>query len=117
MSFVDPKDEFPEIKKIDIAEFREKGYVHELNRLFLHPLGLALSVNIDDKTGRETLGIIWDYRDDEEGIYFGDDLLDPKKARYIRDQWIARRKPRGLKLGFMVQPVEDEFWPEDEYLG
>lgn len=37
------------IKKIDIKEFRESGYLQELNRTFLHPLGLALEVEIDDK--------------------------------------------------------------------
>lgn len=31
-------------KRIDIKEFREKGYLQELNRNFLHPLGLALEI-------------------------------------------------------------------------
>jgi hypothetical protein len=30
--------------KINIKEFREKGYLQEANRRFFHPLGLALSV-------------------------------------------------------------------------
>ena len=32
--------------KIDVKEFREKGYLQELNRRFLHPLGLALEIII-----------------------------------------------------------------------
>lgn len=38
-----------EIKRIDIKEFREKGYIQELNRRFLHPLGMAIEVVVDDK--------------------------------------------------------------------
>lgn len=38
----------PEPKRIDIAEFREFGYLHEINRQLLHPLGLALEVVTDD---------------------------------------------------------------------
>ena len=41
-------------KKISIKEFREKGFLQEVNRIFFHPLGLALEVNIDDD-GNETL--------------------------------------------------------------
>lgn len=33
-----------DIKYIDIAEFRETGFLQEANRQFFHPLGLALSV-------------------------------------------------------------------------
>lgn len=57
------------INIINIKEFRKKGYLQELNRRFLHPLGLALEVLIDE-AGIEKLGDIWDYRNDEEGIYY-----------------------------------------------
>lgn len=59
------------IKRMDIKEFREIGYLQEINRLFLHPLGLALEVVVNED-GSERLGGIWDYRDDPEGIYFAD---------------------------------------------
>jgi hypothetical protein len=57
------------VKYIDIKEFREQGFLQEANRLFFHPLGLALEVRIDEQ-GNETLGGIWDYRDDPEGIIY-----------------------------------------------
>jgi hypothetical protein len=104
MSFVDPKDEHPDIKKIDIAEFREKGYLHELNRRFLHPLGLALAIDVDSN-GKETLAYIWDYREDPEGIYYDEDLLDPEKTEHIEQIWDARMAARIAALGYMVQPV------------
>jgi len=53
-----------EVKRISIKEFREFGFLHEVNRVFFHPLGLALEVIIDRETGEERLGGIWDCRDD-----------------------------------------------------
>lgn len=35
-----------EIKYMDVAEFRELGFLQEANRQFFHPLGLALSVAV-----------------------------------------------------------------------
>ena len=37
-----------DIKRIDIKEFRESGLLAELNRTFLHPLGLALEIIVED---------------------------------------------------------------------
>jgi hypothetical protein len=38
------KMKWADMKKMDIGEFLEKGYLQEANRLFFHPLGLALTV-------------------------------------------------------------------------
>lgn len=45
------------INKMNIKEFREKGYLQEVNRQFLHPLGLALEIEINDE-GEEQLGFV-----------------------------------------------------------
>lgn len=91
-----------EVKRIDIAEFRREGYLQEVNRRFLHPLGLALEVVVADD-GTERLGGIWDYREDPEGIYFdGMDLAE--KAEAIDRLWSERESPRREALGYMVQP-------------
>jgi hypothetical protein len=76
------------VKRIDIKEFREKGFLQEANRQFFHPLGLALEIIIDDDTGEvKSLGGVWDYRDDPEGMFYGNDLLGKpealKKASYV----------------------------------
>ena len=74
------------IKKIDIKEFRDKGYLQELNRRFLHPLGLALSVKVNDD-GSETLDSIWDYREDSEGIYYNIKNSDfDRQERFINNK-------------------------------
>lgn len=90
-----------EIKKIDIKEFREMGLLVEANRTFFHPLGLALEVTIEDD-GTEKLGGIWDYRDDPEGMLYGDPFPQEKidKAQaFIRPKHEQRLK----ELGFIIQ--------------
>ena len=67
-----------------IKEFREKGFLHEANRQFFHPLGLALAINLDEN-GDETLGGIWDYRYDPEGMFFGEKELSQAKIDYVAE--------------------------------
>lgn len=92
-----------DIRYMSVAEFRQEGYLQELNRLFLHPLGLALEVYVDEKTGRERLSGIWDYRNDREGIrYEGVELTE--RAAHIQSLWDEREPDRVAGLGYMVQP-------------
>ena len=35
------------IKRMSINEFQKKGFLQEANRLFFHPLGMALEVYVD----------------------------------------------------------------------
>jgi hypothetical protein len=91
-----------EPKRIDIAEFRRVGYLQELNRRFLHPLGLALEVVVEDD-GSERLGGVWDYRDDPEGIWYAGDV-DAEKARRVAEEADRRRPAREAALGFWIEP-------------
>jgi hypothetical protein len=93
------------IKRIPVKEFRELGFVHEINRQLLHPCGLALEVIVDKETGEEKFGGVWDYRDDPEGIYFGDDCLSVEKARSVDQLFHAKDQARSKKMGFIIQPV------------
>lgn len=100
-----------EINRIDIKEFREKGYLQEVNRRFLHPLGLALEIVIDDD-GNEKLGGIWDYRDDTEGIYFDIQNSDTERinrfienSEFIEKEFEERSLDRIEKLGFNIEPI------------
>lgn len=96
-----------EIKRIDIREFRELGYLQEANRQFFHPLGLALEVQVPETSrGKETLGGVWDYRDDPEGVYYAEGYgLDPEKAARVLTQ-VQRMYPRRIEaLGFWIQPL------------
>ena len=74
-----------DVKRIDIKEFREKGYLQEVNRRFLHRVGLALEVVVDDD-GTERLGGIWDYREDPEGICFAEGMINDDKAKFVQEE-------------------------------
>lgn len=92
------------IEALPVEEFRKLGYLHEVNRKFFHPLGLALEV-AQAPDGSEALGRIWDYRGDPEGVHYADDLLRADAVTYVREQWQTRLVGRKNGLGFMVQPV------------
>lgn len=99
---------------LDISEFRRLGYLQEVNRQFLHPLGLALEVVVEED-GTERLGGIWDYRDDPEGIFFGEDIIDRARTRYVADEFHRIGVERQTRLGFAIQPVPGPHYtlPED----
>lgn len=92
-----------EIRRMDVREFRELGLLQEVNRLFFHPLGLALEVIIQPD-GAERIGGIWDYRDDPEGIRFGDDEMDLEKAKRADEFMRAQHARREKVLGYVIQP-------------
>jgi hypothetical protein len=98
------------IKRIDIKEFREKEYLQELNRRFLHPLGLALEIIQED--GTEILGGIWDYREDKDGIYYDINNSDierinrfKEKKSFIDSELEKRNEERKNLLGFDIEPI------------
>jgi hypothetical protein len=100
------------IKRINIKEFREKGYLQELNRRFLHPLGLALEIIVLDD-GSEKLGGIWDYREDKEGIYYDISNSDSNRKKtfaekklFIDTEFDGRCKFRKNLLGFDIEPIK-----------
>lgn len=94
-------------KMMTVKEFRELGLIQEINRRFLHPLGLALEVIIDQDTGEERIERIWDDRDDPEGLVYGPGMIDAEKARLIYDEEASRMYIRVQMLGFDIQPLED----------
>lgn len=96
----------PEIKYMDIKEFREGGYLQEVNRRFLHPLGLALEIKIHDDDS-VSLGGIWDYRDDPEGMRYEDLDLEHHYLK-IQNEWYDKSVNRVRTLGYMVQPAADD---------
>ncbi len=99
-----------DIKFIDLQEFIDLGFLQEANRLFFHPHGLALSVSIDKGTGK-VLGFagVWDYREDPEGIVFGD-RPNSNKALSVFEEAQRHLSARISLMGYDVQPLS---WPED----
>lgn len=95
-----------EIKRMDIKEFREMGLLAELNREFLHPLGLALEVAIEDD-GTEKLGGIWDCRDDPEGILYSKDHFPTEKCKNAQKFIKEKHGQRYEMLGFVNQSIDN----------
>lgn len=95
-----------DMPRMDAEEFQAEGYLHEINRRFLHPHGLAMEV-MSEPDG-VAYGGIWDFRSDPEGIAFSNDTLEPRKAANINRLWEQREPERLRRLGFMIQPVDPE---------
>ena len=89
--------------KLSLMEFRDLGYLQELNRQFLHPLGLSMEVTLDPLTGDERLEIS-DCRENATSPILAD--VDPFRTRLIRDEIRQRYGPRTRALGYWVQPAD-----------
>ncbi len=100
------------IKRMSVAEFRNLGLLMEVNRLFLHPRGLALEIVVED--GAEVrFGAVWDYRDDPEGIAFGDDHWFPDdivRAEYVEAlrQYALSARQKLFNNEDGIQPIPPE---------
>lgn len=96
-------------KLLSLQQFKDLGYLQEVNRRFFHPLGLALAVMVNQETGKvERLGPIRDARSDFQGVVFANDgksMIDVGKAMDIDREWEIRAATREKALGFMVQPA------------
>lgn len=97
-----------EIKYIDIGEFQRLGFLQEVNRLFFHPVGLALEV-LRHEDGIVTLGGIWDYRDDPEGVMFGGEYIQGEvaveKANSVAVEREKHRAARVAMFGDIIQRI------------
>lgn len=101
------------VKELSLEDFRDIGYLQEVNRQVLHLVGLAMYIEIDNKTGKVTgVGII-DYRDDPEGVFFPDGP-DPDKAERVYQEVMKRAKHRKrLFTGRgLAQPIHEAMDPQ-----
>lgn len=91
------------IKYMDIKEFREGGYLQEVNRRFFHPLGLALEVTVGEDGHPASLVGIWDCRDDPEGMSYGPGIINEEKRIKISQELQDKYGARKQALGYMIQ--------------
>lgn len=94
----------------DPAKFlMDNGLLFEINRSVLHPFGLALEVQIDDETGKVTLGGVWDYRTDNDGLRYTDGaFVDGAKKfdGFLKRFGLKRMRSRKKLLGYVRQGEE-----------
>jgi ribA/ribD-fused uncharacterized protein len=84
-------------------EFLSRGLLHELNRQFLHPLGMALPVSKHPKTGEWIFSHI-QVANRPEGIVFAEDTISPEKIEAVRKLADEKHAQRLAALGFVIQP-------------
>jgi len=96
-----------ELKRIDIKEFVENGYLLEVNRQFFHRLGLALEV-VGEEDGIFHLGGVHDARDDPEGFIFAEsfDDIDIARAERVEQEFAEKDHYRLQKFGWFIQPIK-----------
>lgn len=90
---------------LQVAEFRDLGLLCEVNRLLLHPLGLAMYVDeVNNRIG------VYDMRGDEEGVFYDDVVLAvaAEKVSAVASLIEARGPARIEELGYVVQPLPPE---------
>lgn len=102
-------------KLADITELHRLGILQEANRLFFHPLGLAMvwelprEDNPEDATTPRIVGF-WDARADPEGWWFTD--LSDTKSHQNAEQVDALRarftEVRTRLVGSSIQPLGDK---------
>lgn len=87
----------------------ENGLIFEINRKVLHPLGLALVVDIDYNNRRKLAITALVETEDEEGFIYDEEAFDVGKEKYEkyldkkggRDRLDTRR----IKYGFIEQEI------------
>lgn len=84
---------------MDINEFRDFGFLQEVNRKFFHPLGLALEIIIEED-GSAKMGGVWDYREDPEGMFFVPTSMNIDKADRVEEL-------RQSKVKFRIDKQEE----------
>lgn len=96
------------MKKMSAGEFRDEGFLQELNRQFLHPLGLALEVIIGED-GSAVFGGVWNCSTDDEGMIFDPSEINDEfiaKAYHVEALRKKRAEIRRRRFGWTVQPAD-----------
>jgi hypothetical protein len=100
-----PEYDAPPIKRIPAGKFLlDSGLLFEINRTSLHPLGLALEVVVDGDN--VTIGDLWDYRHDIEGMLYDPGTFASGRAKHLgmMAAWgYDAHQKRKAALGYIVQ--------------
>lgn len=95
---------------------RKSGLLFEINRQVLHPLGLALAVELPEQPEEDSdLGIIHivDCTDDPEGLVYDTQSFFSgveKYNQYMDKEGDARLASRFDELGFYIQNIPDPYY-------
>jgi hypothetical protein len=94
------------MKYMNAEDFRNEGFLQEVNRQFFHPLGLALALDVD--SGIDDEGYmkvqVWDERGDPEGWFFGKGEIDSVKAFNVESLRLSKAALRNNLLNHVFTP-------------
>jgi hypothetical protein len=93
--------------KLDIDFILDSGLLFEINRQFMHPLGIAMTVRIDEN-GQKTWAFK-DYREEPESVKFDNNTLTSGRLKYetfMKAFGFAQMAKRERKLGVSTQHVD-----------
>lgn len=92
------------IPAAEAAQFlQENGLLGEINRLVLHPRGLALAVLVDDNDKAVGFSGLLDYRDDPSGIWFDAEFRRELAAKL--EAYDAEHPLKNIAAGIANMPV------------
>lgn len=86
-------------KTLSIKEFKEGGYLQEVNRTFFHPLGLALAINWGETEEECSLAYILDSREDPEGFIFGPGMISRELMLKVQQEFVDKVETRWVIFG------------------
>lgn len=84
------------VHRLDITEAVDLGVIQELNRQFLHPLGLAFTVYAEVEGT-----LLWGFvqADDPEGFVFEKGVIEEEKIMQIAEMRAERAQRRWKMFG------------------
>jgi hypothetical protein len=112
-----PKSDEINFRKISLKKFRNKGYLQELNRQFLNPLGLSIAFSQYFDEDEEYFGCISDFRENTDlkiALIDVENCTEDKleehrnKAKFIEEEFKKRRELRLEKLGYEIEPIPEK---------
>lgn len=87
-------------KFVSGQELWNLGLIQEANRVFFHPLGLSLCVDLDKGVLK-----VGDCRENMEGVTFAPGAMDARKYARFLEFYRQRSNVRSMRLGFFKQPA------------
>jgi hypothetical protein len=89
------------VRFLPVETLVKSGIILEVNRQFLHPLGLAIEIDWKTRALR-----VADFSHDSEGIIYGEEMLDPALSKKFMAVQKIRHARRRRRLGYVVQPFD-----------
>jgi hypothetical protein len=100
------------MQPVSLRHLFDDGLLFELNRMVLHPLGMALALSWDgEDTNAEPSGVVLYRTDDPEGVIFAPETFregDEKFQKFLNRLGGHKLAERNALVGFLEQENADQ---------